>query len=125
MKVKLTKQMKEILTVAEMPKVRKLIEGLRTELDVKEYAEMAARIAGCSCPEVLKAEAEIAKNARVFNQYFEDSGNLDIWVRVYAFSEYDGFYIVGAYLTDIWASTGYNSQELRKHMYIRTFKEMK
>lgn len=125
MKIRITRQMKETLTVAEMPAVRKMIEDLRTDLDVKEYAEISARIAGCSCPEILRAEAEIAKNARVFNQYSDDSRNLDVWIKTYAFSEYDGFYIVGAYLTDIWASTGYNSQELRQHMYIRKFVEIK
>ena len=125
MKVRITKQMKEILTVAEMPAARKMIEDLRTDLVVKEYAEMAARIAGCKCPKIFKADAEIARNARVFNQYSDMSGNLDVWVKTYAFSDYDGFFIVGAYLTDIWASTGYNDEELRRHMYIRRFVEVK
>ena len=81
MKIGFPKEMKRIITVAEMPIVRKLIEDFKRSDDdnVVEYAAMAARIAGDSnVVKVLEAKASIAKNCRVHDQYFEGSDDLDV-----------------------------------------------
>lgn len=126
MKIKFTAEQKKYITVAELPEVKKIIAEMKEDTGLKEYAEIAARIASRdNSVEILKAEAEIAKNQRVFNRYTDESGNLDIWLTVYAFNSYKGFYTIGAYLSDIWESTGDNTEELRGYMYIREFIEKK
>ena len=125
MKIKFAAEQKKIVTVAEMPEVNKMIADMKG-MDFKWEAEVAARIASRdNGNEILKIEAEIAKNNRVYDRYTDNSGNLDIWLRVYAFNSWEGFYVVGAYLSDIWESTGKNDEELRGHMYIREFIEKK
>ena len=71
----------------------------------------------------MKIEAEIAKNQRIHNYYGnnEDSGDLDIWLRILAYDKYFGFYDIGAYLSDIWSADGKNSEEIRSHMFILEF----
>lgn len=126
MKIKFTAEQKKFITVAELPEVKKIIAEMKEDTGLKDYAEIAARIASRdNGNEILKAEAEIAKNQRVFNRYTDESGNLDIWLTVYAFNSYKGFYTIGAYLSDIWESTGDNAEELRGYMYIREFTEKK
>lgn len=126
MKVKFSSEQKKYITVAELPEVKKIIADMKEDTGLKDYAETAARIASRdNCNEILKVEAEITKNQRVFNRYSDESGNLDIWLTVYAFNDYKGFYKIGAYLSDIWESTSDNSEELRNYMYIREFTEKK
>lgn len=126
MRVKFTKEMKGIVTVSELPAVREVLDVMKEDAGLKEYAATAARIAARSnTVEILKAEAEIAKNRRVFNRYSDISRDFDIWLTVYAFDAYKGFYTIGAYLSDIWDSTGENSEELRSYMYIREYTENK
>ena len=92
------------------------------EMSVAEYAEIAARVAGGNGEyEILKASAEIAKNARVYNIYGEETYNLDIWINFYAFNEYNGFFEVGAYLSDIWDICDDNAEEIKSHMYINHY----
>lgn len=124
MKIKFAAEQKRFITVAELPEVKKIIADMKEDTGLKDYAETAARIASRdNCNEILKVEAEIAKNQRVINRYSDKSSNLDIWLTVYAFNDYKGFYKIGAYLSDIWESTGDNSEELRNYMYIREFTE--
>lgn len=129
MKVTLTAEMKKIITIAEMPAVNKVIRYAKEDdLTVKEYAEMAARIAsGNNSVKVLEASAEIAGNCRVHDWYDYGSEHFDIWVNFTAIIDngFGGIIMGGAYVTDIHASTGYNSEELRSHMYIRKFAETK
>lgn len=126
MKVTLTAEMKKIITVAEMPAVRQMIESLKDDsFTAKEYAEMAANAAGNGhVMKVLECSAEIAKNCRACDNYTNDSGDLDVWVNFTAYTT-EGFVMGGAYLTDIWAITGDNHNEIRRHMYIRKFTETK
>lgn len=126
MKIKFTAEQKKYITVAELPEVKKIIADMKEDTGLKDYAEIAARIVSRdNGNEILKAEAEIAKNNRIFNRYTDESGTLDIWLTVYAFNSYKGFYTIGAYLSDIWESTGDNAEELREYMYIREFIEKK
>lgn len=126
MKVKFTDTMKDIVTVAEMPAVRKVIEAEKNdEGTAMEFAKVAANIAcPCSCVRVLEASAEIAGNRRVWDAYAEGSAQFDVWVRFTAFYD-DGFVMGGAYLTDLWAARADNREETISHMYIRRFKEVK
>lgn len=124
------KEAKKYVTVAEMPAVRMMIEDFKNdESSVKEYAEMAVRaIAKNNIVTVLDANAEIAKNDRVWNRYTDDSGHLDVWITFTAMVGtigLDGFVMGGAYLSDIWELSGWDDSELVSHMYVRRFQEVK
>ena len=123
MKVKFTAEAKKYITVAEMPHVRRIIDEMREDDSLKDYAEMAARVASRDWNdfEILKADAEISRNCRAHDNYHEGSGNLDIWLTIYAYDPYQGFYNIGVYLSDIWQLTGDNSEEIRSHMYIAEY----
>jgi len=122
MKVKFGPEQKKIITVAQLPAVRQLIEFMREDTGLRDYAETAATLASdYSGMEILKAEAEIALNSRVWNQYGDETENIDIWIKVYAYHSYYGFYDIGVYLTDLWALCSDNKEEIRSHMYIRHY----
>ena len=129
MKVTITADMKKIITIAEMPAVNKVIRYAKEDgMTIKEYAEMAARIAsGNNSVKVLEASAEIAGNCRIYDWYDNGSEHFDIWVNFTAIIDngFGGIIMGGAYVTDIHASTGDNDEELRSHMYLRKFAETK
>ena len=130
MRVTITAESKRRITIAEMPIVRRIIaECKEDEFTAREYAAIAARmITGDNCVEVINAEAQIAKNCRIYNQYGEDSADFDIWIDFRAYSKYkDRFIIGGAYLSDIYNICGIDDidEEIKKHMYIRSFLEEK
>ena len=124
MKIVITETMKRVLTVAEMPAAKALQKQFKSETFQWE-AEHAALIASqLKTNNVLKIEAEIAKNQRIHNYYgneSEESGDLDVWLHILAYDKYFGFYDIGAYLSDIWSANGDNSEEIRSHMYIQEF----
>ena len=126
MKVQFTSEMKKAVTVYEMPAVRKVIEYMNDdESTVKEYAKMASRIAsGCNIVKVLEASARIAANRRVWNAYVEGSAQFDVWIEFTTFTD-NGFVMGGVYITDLWACTRDNHDEIRNRMYIRKFTELK
>lgn len=73
--------------------------------------------------DILKTSAEFAKNSRAYD-VFGQSGNMDIWITVHFFSEFENtFYIIGAYISDVWTISTNYMEELKPHMYIRTFTE--
>ena len=125
MKIQFTNEMKHIVTVAEVPSVRSVIECERDdEWTAKEWAKMAAElVCSHSRVKVLEASAEIAKNFRVRDAYGEDSADFDVWVKFTAFAD-DSFVMGGAYLTDLWAVGADNREETIKRMYIRRFEEV-
>ena len=70
MKIRITNEMKKVLTVAEMPAVRKIISDMQEipNRDFLEDVKIAFSLAmekECVSFEILKAESEIAKNARL------------------------------------------------------------
>lgn len=76
--------------------------------------------------EVFQVVAEFAKNARLEPDFYcVGNGNMDVWITVKALSEFDGFYIVGFYLSDIWStiSTEQGWDETHSHMFVRKFVE--
>lgn len=125
MKIQFTNEMKRIVTVAEMPSVRSVIESERDdEWTAKEWAKMAAElVCSHSRVKVLEASAEIAKNFRVRDAYGEDSADFDVWVKFTAFAD-DSFVMGGVYLTDLWTASADNREETIKHMHVRRFEEV-
>lgn len=127
MKVKLTENVKKYITIAEMLMVRRIISDMKEDTGIKEYAQMAARIASGTNErfEILKSEASIAKNCRICDAYAEGSGNLDVWLEIYAFNQFAGFYEAGVYLTDLWKLTGENAKEIKAYMFINEYKAVR
>ena len=123
MKVSISKQSQKVISIEEAPAAKRIVKEMKDdEMSVAEYAEIAARVAGGNSKyEILKASAEIAKNARVYNRYGEDTNDLDIWIDFYAFNEYKGFFEVGVYLSDIWDICDSNAEEIKSHMYINHY----
>ncbi len=125
MKVQFTADMKRVITIAEMPAVRKVIDVVKLDAwTAKEWAKMAAEIV-ChhSHVKVLEASAEIAKNCRVCDVYTEGSADIDVWIRFTAFVG-DGFVRGGVYMSDLWEVNDDNREQLINHMFIRQFKEV-
>lgn len=122
MKVAFTKEAKKFVTIEEAPVAKQIIEECK-EYDLSDLAQTAARVAGGQeTYEILKATAEIAKNARVYNYYESNSGTLDVWLEFYAYNWYRGFFEIGVYLSDIWQLDGDNSEEIKSRMYLRECK---
>lgn len=130
MKIKVDEEAKKILTLSDMPIVKQIIKDFKTnEDDLSWELETLKNIFGAT--EIIKSEARISKNCRVYNYFNENSNNIDIWIDATFYENYSSenkggvFYIVGAYLTDIYQSTGENWKELQSRMYIRKFLEIK
>lgn len=79
--------------------------------------------------EVIKSFAYVTKNCHAWNVFGDESGNIDIWIEATLFNSYSSennggvFHMIGAYLSDLWQSTGNNREELKSRMYIRKFLE--
>lgn len=131
MKVKMSADSKKVITLAKLGAAKEVIRYMREgeeDSTPKWYAEIAARVAtnGGYVSEVLKAEAEITTNCRVWNAYGKGTEDVDVWVDTTAFvSANDGeeFVKIGFYISDMWQVTGQNNEEIAAHMYIRRFKE--
>ena len=125
MKIKFGAEQKKYITVAELSIVKQIISDMKEDDGLMEYAEIAARIAsGGYVVKVYERSAEIAKNGRIYNAYGDDTENLDIWINAAALTS-EGFVMFGIYLTDVWNITGDNAEEIKSHMYIRKFQEVK
>ena len=135
MKVRITKEAKSWLTLAEAPAANAIIRSMKEdESDAKEYATMAVNCIGSACghtnwcTRVLEADAEIDGNYRIWDAYSsefgKESGRLDVWISFTARTT-EGYIEGGAYLTDIWNITGDNQDELASHMYYRRYEEVK
>lgn len=119
MKVTITTESKKILTIDELPVAKEIVKAMKEDdMSVAEYAAIAVRAFGDGCEKVYEANAEIAKNARIWNAYSDDSQKLDIWITATA-KTWNGFIEIGAYLTDIWNISGENHQT--EHMYADKF----
>lgn len=122
MRVMMTDDAKKIITLAEAPYARQIIEELKEDTGLQDYARMAANVAGGNYGyEILKATAEITRNRNVWDQYGEGTGMLDVLLKIYAFSRYRGFYEIHVYLSDIWQITADNTDEIRDRMWIELY----
>lgn len=130
MKINISKNSKKVITLDDMPVVKQIIKDFKDdEITLKEYGLRTARIASGAYGfdfEILKASAEIAKNQRIYNQFCDNSKNLDVWFNFYAFNNYYGFYEIGAYLSDLWQSDGTEEtyKYIRSNMYINHYKRI-
>ncbi len=124
MKVKITEDSKKILTLDLMPKVREIIRDMREDDYMTEYCQRAVRLVSpWSDAEILKADASIMKNSRVWDYYSNGSKDLDIWIECYGFVPLEGFYRIGFYLSDIWELGNDNKEEIKSHFYIDAYKK--
>lgn len=130
MKVQITKDAKKWLTVAEMPTVRQLQKDFASggdwDTNLNETVKMLARnLSFDSVEEIYTATAQIAKNQRIENYYNENSGDLDIWIEA-TYKTYDEFFVVGAYLSDIWLSDGTpeTKELIKSRAYIQEYKRV-
>lgn len=122
MRVMMTDDAKKIITLAEAPYARQIIEYMKEDTGLQDYARMAANVAGGNYGyEILKATAEITRNRNVWDQYGEGTGMLDVLLKIYAFSRYRGFYEIHVYLSDIWQITADNTDEIRDRMWIELY----
>lgn len=128
MKVTLKKEYKKFVTLEEAPLMRRFLASMKEdEFPIMDAARMAVEVAcgfGNRCVKVYEAKATFAKNQRIYNWYSEESRDFDVWIDIVAETT-NGFYILGVYLTDIYSITGYNGEEVKSHMYIRKFTEVK
>lgn len=128
MKITLEKEYKKFVTLEEAPLVRRFITDMKQdEFPIMDAAKMAVEVAcgwGEACTKVYEAKATFAKNQRVYNWYSEESRDFDVWIDIVAEAT-NGFYIIGTYLTDIHSITSDNHKEIKSHMYIRKFTEVK
>lgn len=125
MKVQITKEAKQWLTVAQMPEVRKMIADLKDD-DIKSYViTMMNFLEGNNFfnVKVFEATAEISRNIRVKDRYTDNSGDLDVWINFIAYgSGSDSFIRGGAYLSDIWSITGTEEDnKLKSRMYVARY----
>ena len=121
MKVTFTKEMKEVITIAQATAVKKVIECMKEDTGLKDYAKSAVSYAK-AYGEILKVEAEIAKNRRVWDRYDEGTEDIDVWLKIKAFDGCLNFYDIGVYLSDLWDISNDNSDEIKEKMYIATYK---
>lgn len=102
-KIRVPKEMKDVLTVSEMVYVREMQENAKEEdVTLEYYCKIFAEILGemPSRVKIFEPHAEIAKNCRVKDRFVEGSGDLDIWVECYIFGDkFCGK--VGACITDL------------------------
>lgn len=122
MKIKLTNEAKKAIPMYYADLLPKIQYDF-SEDDILEYCHtLVSFVSGENAKwEFLKCHAEFALNGRIFNQYSEDSGHIDIWIECYAYNPYYGFFDLGAYLTDIWSIGSEDPDKIKSHIYINTF----
>ena len=115
--------MKNVLTIAEGEKLSTMNHVISDE-DVDDYYKMMLGAVGLdsSC-HVYFDQILLAKNERANDDYFNGSGNLDIWIEIKAFKQGVEFCVLGAYLSDLWkfdsSDEGYAA--LRQNMFIEEY----
>ncbi|MCM1329348.1 MAG: hypothetical protein NC253_07885 [Ruminococcus sp.] len=123
MKVTITKEAKQYLTLAEMSKVREIIAACKAdESTVKEYASIAANFI-CErpyCNKILEATAEIVRHNGY--EYSDTNSGIDVWVNFTAYSDLNYFVVGGIYLSDIWQIGNEDEHEaIKSRMYISRY----
>ena len=128
-KINLPENYKKVYTVEDVEIMKELAKNFNDQPEEDAgIADAAKALANLfeNDAEVLAIEAETAKNCRVYNYFaeIEESRNIDIWITVKALGFRD-FYILGAYLSDIWSIGSDNHEEIKQHVYKRQFTEKK
>ena len=130
MKVTITKESLNYLTVSEYAKAKEIVRDMKEdEMPLTDYAEFAANaILGSKrygehdvLRSILKASAHITRDqATDYNRFGEDCGYLNVWIESVA-ETYDGFIKFGCLLSDIWNLDGSMESKtaLCDHAYIQ------
>lgn len=124
MKVTLEKEYRKLYTLEQLEQAKLVIACEKEDEETaKGWAEYAAREAlqgtGDWLREVVTAEAHTARNCRIWEQYGDGTGDMDVWVKALCRTA-NGFLEVGAYLSDIWQSGAVPySQHLYAERYTR------
>ena len=123
MKIKLTEDMKRVITLSEMDAVKETQTAFADLKNLNWEAEHLLHLAaGTMAVDVIKTEAQIARNGRIWN-YYGDSGRIDVYVTVYGFSAADGFFIASGYVSDIWQLDSKNAEEIKRRFFIKHYTE--
>ena len=126
MKIQINEKSKRVLTLSEMPVVKKIIKDFKEDGN----GEIDILMSIFEADEVIRSTAAVSKNCRANNVFSDESGNIDIWIEATLYNHYSSennggvFYIVEAYLSDLWQATADNWKELKSRMYIRKFLEV-
>lgn len=89
------------------------------KLDLTWEAQCLASYAAQHSVDVLSARAEFAGNCRKWD---DETETIDVWIDVLA-HDWDSYWSVGGYLSDIWQISGSDDRALAAHMTIRHFVE--
>lgn len=131
--VEITQAAKETIYVAELEIVNKIIRELGVPEDGDHETEMrslARFVVGDGADFVLlRGKAEIARNARAWEEFEAGTRDLDVWVEITVKAldpNYeDAYYEIGAYLSDIWSIGTIGEYALRKNMRVKEYREVK
>lgn len=125
--VKITNESKEWMTINELDHAKVIIQEFKDDDSLMDLCQIAAKVASRSIYtfEIFKSSAEISGNIRIRDALHDGSGKLDVWFECYAYNSNIGFYMIGAYYTDLikYDGTEEMNEEIRDHMYIREFLE--
>ena len=123
MKIKLTEDMKRVITIDKMEAIKMVNEGMKEQKNLTWEAEHALALAtkGLVHAEILKITSEIALNRRIWNYYGDGSADVDVWITMVAYSPVEGCYDIRFYLSDIWSLGAENREEIKQHLSIRHF----
>lgn len=125
MKVQITRNTKDILSVSEMPAARQIVKDFREDEDIDGYISSVARIV-CGYNEsfeILRSSAEITRNCRIQDYYGDNTKDLDVWIYGLAFNWFYGLIEIGAYVSDVFSITGTaEDKDLLQHFYFREYK---
>jgi len=125
-KINFPENYKDIFTLSEVEACKAIEKNLKENSDNGklnfEWEVCCAAIGGSDSKvtdaHVLQAEAEFCKNSRIYDRICDGSGNIDVWIKVKAYSPYYGFYDIGACLTDLWDYSSENAEYTKSHMFI-------
>ena len=126
MKVTLDKGYRSYYTLEEYDIAKELIARQKSdEFPLKDAAEIAVdevlKSNTCEyCQEILSVKAETTKNFRIWNYYFDDSRDFDVWIKTVAKTSY-GFIEVGAYYSDINKIGAEEGLNVAKNWYVQYY----
>ena len=125
MKVRLEDNYKSIYTLDDLERAKAIIKSEKEDEETaKGWAVYAAgealKDSGEVVRRVIEADARTAKNGRIWNEYGEGTGDMDVWIEALAETS-EGFIQVGAYLSDIW-QTG--AKDYMTNMWVERYKRV-
>lgn len=100
-KINFPKDYKNYFTVADVERAKKVIKDFKENpIDFYDMASMAIYDIGGSVNEIYSVKAEVCRDAGTHDAYYEDSGNIDVWLDIVAETS-DGFIKLGCLLSEI------------------------